>query len=96
MDPMVTVATPLSDRDRQIIDLEASWWTEGVAKKEVIRRRLGISPTRYYQLLTGLVASRQAAAYDPLVILRIRREQVRRRRAQFEGRAVNGPNRRTP
>lgn len=76
---------PLSERDRAILDFERSWWTEPGPKESAIRSRLGLSATRYYQLVAALVDSREAAAYDRLVILRLRRDRARRRRARIEG-----------
>lgn len=80
----------LSDRDRAIIDFERSWWTETGSKEDAIRSRLGLSSTRYYQVLGGLVDSPDAERYDPLVVRRLRRVRNLRRRARFEGRSVGG------
>jgi len=82
----------LSARDRDILDFERSWWTHPGPKQAAIRRHLDLSPARYYQLLAGLVASSEAAAYDPLVVRRLRRLQTRRRRARFEGRPTGEPS----
>jgi hypothetical protein len=78
----------LSDRDRAILDFERSWWAEPGPKAGAIRARLGLSPGRYYQLLRALLVSPDAAAYDPLVVRRLRRSTSRRRRARLEGRAA--------
>lgn len=82
----------LSDRDRAILDLERTWWREGGAKADAIRARLGVSPTRYYELLAVLVDRREAEAYDPLVVRRLRRVREQRRRARFEGRSAGDPS----
>jgi hypothetical protein len=82
----------LSTRDRAVLDLERSWWLEAGSKEGVIRSRLGMSPTRYYQLLAGLTDSPEAEAYDPLLVRRLRRVRNRRRRARFEGRPAGGRN----
>lgn len=76
----------LDDRDRAILDFERSWWTQPGSKSDAIRAQLGLSPARYYQLLTGLVASHDAHGYDPLLVRRLRRLQASRRRARIEGR----------
>lgn len=76
----------LDDRDRAILDFERSWWAQPGSKSDAIRAQLGLSPTRYYQLLSGLVASPDAHGYDPLLVRRLRRLQARRRRARIEGR----------
>jgi hypothetical protein len=75
-----------SERDRAILDFERSWWAEPGPKVAAIRRRLDLSPTRYYRLLAALVDSPEAAAYDPLVVRRLRRLRSSRRRARLEGR----------
>jgi hypothetical protein len=76
---------PLTDRDRAILDFERTWWSEPGPKATAIQVRFGLSPTRYYQLLNELLASPDAAAYDPLVVRRLRRLRSNRRRARIEG-----------
>ena len=82
----------LSERDRAILDLERTWWCESPSKETAIRERLGVSPTRYYQLVAALVDRAEAEAYDPLVVRRLRLRRDRRRRARFEGRTAGGPH----
>lgn len=74
----------LSDRDRAILDFERGWWMLPSSKGAGIREHLGLSPTRYYQLLGALVDDPDAATYDPLVVRRLRRTRLERRRARFE------------
>ena len=81
----------LSPQERAILDLERSWWREQGPKESLIRARLGISATRYYRVLAGLADLPAAFEYDPLVVLRLRRERDRRRRARYEGRSADGP-----
>lgn len=80
----------LSDRDRAILDLERSWWLEPGSKEDAIRSRVGLSPTRYYQLLGGLLDRPEAEAHDPMVVRRLRRSRDLRRRARYEGRSAGG------
>lgn len=80
----------LSDRDRAILDFEGSWWTQPGPKEAAIRARLGMSPSRYRQLLAVLVDSDEAAVAAPLVVRRLRRERDRRRRARYQGRPAGG------
>ena len=83
---------PLSDRDRAILDFERTWWSEPGPKGAAISARLGLSPARYYRLLGDLIGSAEAAAYDPLVVRRLRRLRSDRRRARIEGgRAAQRP-----
>ncbi len=81
----------LTDRDRAILDFERSWWTQPGSKASAIRERFGLSPARYYRLLTALMASPEAAEYDPLLVRRLRRHQSSRRRARFMGRPAVQP-----
>jgi Protein of unknown function (DUF3263) len=83
----------LTDRDRAIIDLERVWWRLSTTKAAAIRDRLELSPTRYYELLNTLLDDPAAAAYDPLVVRRLRRMRLRRRRARVEGRTTAGHGR---
>lgn len=73
---------PLSDRDRAILEFEGSWWTQPGSKEMAIRARFGLSAGRYRQLLAGLLDSEEAAAVDPLVIRRLRRQRDERRRVR--------------
>ncbi len=82
---------PLSDRDRSILDFERIWWTLPGPKELAIREHLAMSATRYYRLLAELMDSREAEAYDPLVVRRLRLHRDRRRRARYEGRASGRP-----
>jgi hypothetical protein len=76
---------PLTDRDRAILDFERTWWSQPGPKAAGIQSRLGLSPARYYQLLSALIGSADAAAYDPLVVRRLRKMRSNRRRARLEG-----------
>jgi len=78
----------LTDRDRKILDLERTWWTESEPKDAQIRERFELSTTRYHQLLAELLDDEEALSYDPLVVRRLRRQRDRRRRARLEPRVV--------
>jgi hypothetical protein len=69
----------LCERDRVLLDIERTWWLDGRSKTEVVRARLRVSLARYNQLLSALLASQDAEAYDPLVVRRLRRARERRR-----------------
>ena len=81
----------ISERDRAILDFERSWWTLAGPKEHDIREHLGLSATRYYRALGELLDSPEAAAYDPLVVRRLRLRRERRRRERYEGRAAGRP-----
>jgi hypothetical protein len=75
----------LSDRERAILDFERGWWTRPGPKEAAIRAELGVSATRYYEILRSLVDRPEAFEYDPLTVSRVRRERDRRRRERVEG-----------
>ena len=54
-------------------------------KEAAIRTELGVSATRYYEILRHLVDVPEAYDYDPLTVKRLRRERDRRRRERLEG-----------
>lgn len=80
----------LSERERAILDFEGSWWTVPGPKEAAIKSRLGISATRYREILATLIDSSDAADAAPLLIRRLRRERDRRRRARYQGRPAGG------
>ncbi|MFI6862036.1 DUF3263 domain-containing protein [Streptomyces sp. NPDC050421] len=69
----------LSDRDRAVLAVERQSWTGPGAKERAIREQLGISPTRYYQLLNALLDDRRALEADPVTVNRLRRVRDARR-----------------
>jgi hypothetical protein len=70
----------LSERDRAVLDFERRSWPGAGAKERAIRERLGLSPTRYYQLLNALLDDPAALAHDPVTVNRLRRRREDRRR----------------
>ena len=65
--------TSFDDRDRAILDFERGWQQHVGAKEEAIRAELGLTPTRYYQLLGRVIDNGDALAYDPMLVKRLRR-----------------------
>ena len=74
----------LTDDERALLDLERSWWTEPGPKDVAITDQLGLSVTRYYELLNELIDRPEAEAHDPLVVRRLRRMRDRRRRSRAD------------
>jgi Protein of unknown function (DUF3263) len=73
--------SPLSDRDRELLDFERESWKLGAPKERAIRERFGFSAARYHQLLNRLIERPEALAHDPMLVRRLRRlREVRRRR----------------
>lgn len=67
----------LTDRERAILDLEQQWWATAAGKEDAIRE-IGLSPTRYYQLLNRLIATEKAVAYAAVAVNRLQRIRDRR------------------
>jgi hypothetical protein len=76
----------LDPRARSILDFERTWWREPGPKGRLIRDRLGISPTRYHQLLNRIIDRPEALTYDPMLVRRLRRMRDVRRRRRVAGR----------
>jgi hypothetical protein len=70
----------LSERDMRILAFERSWWRLPGAKERDILEVFGVPVTRYYQLLNELIDRPEAAAFDPALVGRLRRQRSRRRR----------------
>lgn len=69
----------LSERDRAVLAVERRSWPGPGAKERAMREQLGISPTRYYQLLNALLDDPRALAHDPVTVNRLRRVREARR-----------------
>ncbi|MEV6674104.1 DUF3263 domain-containing protein [Streptomyces sp. NPDC051162] len=69
----------LSARDRDVLALERRTWPGPGAKERAIREDLGLTPTRYYQLLNALLDDPAALAHDPVTVNRLRRLREARR-----------------
>ncbi|MEV0845147.1 DUF3263 domain-containing protein [Streptomyces sp. NPDC049954] len=74
--------TGLSARDRAVLALERAGLPGPGAKERAVRERLGMSPTRYYQLLNALLDDPRALKHDPVTVNRLRRVRDARRAAR--------------
>ena len=74
----------IGERERAVLDFERAWWLYPGPKDRAVGEYLGMSATRYYQVLRRLLDDPEAERYDPLTIRRLRRvrEQARRRQAE--------------
>jgi hypothetical protein len=70
----------LAAQDQRIIAFERQWWKFEGSKEQAIRDEFGFSPTRYYQLLNGLIDRPEALAHDPMLVKRLRKRREERRR----------------
>jgi Protein of unknown function (DUF3263) len=71
----------LSDRERAILEFEKQWWRFEGAKQEAIREQFHLSPTRYYQVLNGLLDKPDALRTEPVVVRRLQRQRQTRRKS---------------
>ncbi|NGN66513.1 DUF3263 domain-containing protein [Streptomyces sp. A7024] len=69
----------LTERDLAVLALERRSWDGPGTKERAIREQLGMSPTRYYQLLNALLDDPRALAHDPVTVNRLRRLREARR-----------------
>ena len=81
----------LDERDEAVLRFEASWWQYPGPKDRNIREHLGMSATRYYQVLRRLLDDPAALAFDPLTVRRLRRVRDDGRRRRLE-RRLGGPD----
>lgn len=83
----------LTGGDRQILDTEKRTWRSPAAKDLFITIDLGMTPTRYYQILNRLIDTPAAFRYDPSLVNQLR-ERRRTRAARRTGQAPGAAARR--
>ncbi|MFD7321917.1 DUF3263 domain-containing protein [Streptomyces sp. NPDC059875] len=66
-------ALGLGERERAVLALERRSWPGPGAKERAVREQLGLSATRYYQLLNALLDDPRALEHDPVTVNRLRR-----------------------
>jgi hypothetical protein len=82
-EPAAAPATPaLTEREESILAFERRWWKHAGSKEQAIRDTFGLSATRYYQVLNGLLDNPAALAHDPVLVGRLRRLRSTRARAR--------------
>lgn len=69
----------LTDQQAKMLEFERQWWKYAGAKEQAIRDLFGLSATRYYQLLNGLIDEPAALEAEPMVVRRLRRLREQRR-----------------
>ncbi|PYC85418.1 DUF3263 domain-containing protein [Streptomyces tateyamensis] len=74
--------TELTEREQAVLALEARPWRTQGAKEQAVREQLGVSATRYYQLLNALLDRPEALAAQPVLVNRLRRLRAARRAAR--------------
>lgn len=72
----------LTERELAVLALEARSWRTSGAKERAVREELGLSATRYYQILNRLLDRQEALAHDPVLVNRLRRIRAAQRSAR--------------
>jgi hypothetical protein len=75
----------LTELEMRILAFERSLWRSPGAKEREILDSVGITPTRYYQLLNELIDRPDAAQFDPALVARLRRRRIARARLRSPG-----------
>jgi hypothetical protein len=68
----------LSERDMRVLAFERGMWRSAGAKEQQISDVLGMSATRYYQVLNELIDMPEALQFDPSLVKRLRAQRSRR------------------
>ena len=72
--------TELTQKEKDILDFERSWWKHAGVKEQAIKERFDMSATRYYQLLNELIERPEAMEYDAILVKRLKRLRLYRQR----------------
>ena len=80
--PAPSAPSALDEREQLILAFESRWWKHAGAKEQAIRDTFGLSSTRYYQLLNGLLDNPAALEHDPVLVGRLRRLRSTRARTR--------------
>ena len=69
----------LTEREKDILDFEQSWWSLSIPREQAVRDRFQLTETEYVELLELLIATEAALEAAPLLVRRLRRMKDRRR-----------------
>lgn len=73
--------TALTDTDLLMLAMERRFYARPGGKEQAVADELGLTATRYYQILSHLINRPEALAADPVTVNRLRRLRARRRAA---------------
>ena len=77
--------TSLTDRQLDILTFERQWWKHVDPRTHSVRQLFGCSPLQYRRELAEIIDLPEAAAYDPLLVKRLRRQREARETAARTG-----------
>lgn len=72
----------LDPTERAILEMERRTYRHAGAREQAIVAELGMTPTRYYQMLNRLLDDEAALAHDPVTVHRLRRLRDSRQRTR--------------
>jgi hypothetical protein len=70
----------LSELDMRILAFERRGWRSPTLKEQAISDVLGLTATRYYQVLNELIDRPEALEFDPVLVKRLQAQRARRQR----------------
>jgi hypothetical protein len=70
----------LSELDMRILAFERRGWRSPTLKEQAISDVLGLTATRYYQVLNELIDRAEALEFDPVLVKRLQAQRARRQR----------------
>lgn len=70
----------LSEQDMRVLRFERTTWRTVGAKEQAMAEVLGITATRYYQVLNELIDTPEALKFDPVLVKRLRARRTRRQK----------------
>ena len=73
-------ADGLSEEEREVLAFEKRWWRQPGAKEQAITDTLGMTLTRYYRVLGGLIDKPEALAAEPALVKRLLQTRNERHR----------------
>lgn len=68
----------MTEFEHQIMRFEERWWRLAGSKEAAIKEELGVTATRYYQLLHQLLDRQEVLAAYPVLTKRLRRRMRHR------------------
>ncbi len=75
----------LTESELRVLAFERGTWRTAGSKEQAIAEVLGLTATRYYQLLNELIDRPEALKVDPELVKRLRAQRGRRQRIRSPG-----------
>ncbi|MGH2635821.1 MAG: DUF3263 domain-containing protein [Actinomycetota bacterium] len=89
--PIGDLPIGLDELTRRVLEFERARPSRGRSKQRAIREGLGITPTRYHQVLVDALGRQEALAFDPMLVRRLRRLRDARRSTRLARRLGHPP-----